>query len=114
MGLTPAGGVTICEDNQGCMKLAANTHSHGRTKHIDVRHHFVRELVSEKIVILKYIQSKKNISDILTKVMAGKLYTLLAALQNCHSFLGCWVRRFAMVHRLGVALRVVCTFCRGL
>ena len=38
-----------------------------RTKHIDVRYHFIKNLVETKVIDLKYIKSKDNIADIFTK-----------------------------------------------
>ena len=41
-----AGGPTpMFEDNQGCEALATNTMATAKTKHIDIRHNFVRDLV---------------------------------------------------------------------
>ena len=37
------GAVNVFEDNEGTIKLATNTHANRRTKHIDVKHHLVRD-----------------------------------------------------------------------
>ena len=37
------GAVNVFEDNEGAIKLATNKHASGRTKHIDVKHHLVRD-----------------------------------------------------------------------
>ena len=42
--------VTVFEDNQGAIQLANNPRSSQNSKHIDVRHHFLRELVSGQII----------------------------------------------------------------
>ena len=77
LGFGPTGETTIYEDNQACIKLSENPHALGRTKHIDVRHHFIRELVAQREVKIEYIPSKRNIADIFTKGVTGKLYSLL-------------------------------------
>jgi hypothetical protein len=77
LGFGPTGETIIYEDNQACIKLSENPHAHGRTKHIDVRHHFIRELIAQGEVKIEYVPSKSNIADIFTKGVTGKLYSLL-------------------------------------
>ena len=62
--------VDIHCDNQGAIALAKNPVKHNRTKHIDIRHHYVRELVENDSVILKYVQSDSNLADPFTKPLA--------------------------------------------
>ena len=57
----------IYEDNQGCIALTENPVNHKRTKHIDIRHHFVRERVESGDVALKYVATKDQVADLLTK-----------------------------------------------
>ena len=59
--------VVINEDNQGAIAMAKNPVGHARTKHIDVRYHFVREGVQDGAIILKYVATDEMIVDILTK-----------------------------------------------
>lgn len=47
--------------------MAKNPVGHARTKHIDVRYHFVREGVQDGAIILKYVATDEMIVDILTK-----------------------------------------------
>jgi len=53
--------------NQGAGQLARNPVFHKRTKHVDIRHHFVRELVEEGTISVNYIPTTEMPSDILTK-----------------------------------------------
>lgn len=62
--------VTIYCDNQSAIKLAKNPEFHSRTKHIKLRHHFIRELVESGEIALEYINTKLNIADIMTKGIA--------------------------------------------
>ena len=55
------------EDNQSCIAMAKNPQQHGRSKHIDIKYHFVRELVENKTIKLKYCPTKEMIADFLTK-----------------------------------------------
>lgn len=59
--------VTIFNDNQSAQKLSINPIVHKRSKHIDVRHHFIREAISNGLVSLKYLATNDMIADILTK-----------------------------------------------
>jgi hypothetical protein len=53
--------------NEIATKLAKNPIFHKRSKHIDIRAHFVRELVEEGKLIIKHIVSKDQVADLLTK-----------------------------------------------
>ena len=59
--------IVINEDNQGAIAMAKNPVGHARTKHIDIRYHFVREGVQNGAIILKYVATGEMIADILTK-----------------------------------------------
>jgi hypothetical protein len=57
----------IRDDNTGCIALSKNPINHGRTKHMDVKYHGLRENVLEGNVILEYCPTDKNIADVMTK-----------------------------------------------
>ncbi|XP_046391667.1 secreted RxLR effector protein 161-like [Ischnura elegans] len=59
--------IIIYEDNQGCIKIASNEKFSARTKHIDVRHHFIRDLMKNNVIQLVYCRSEDMIADALTK-----------------------------------------------
>jgi hypothetical protein len=44
------GATTVYEDNEGVVKLANNPMASNRTKHIGIKHHYIRELVDAKTV----------------------------------------------------------------
>ena len=50
--------------------LTKNQTYHARTKHIDVKYHYVREIIEGGDVLLKKINTKDNPSDMLTKVIS--------------------------------------------
>ncbi|GJZ80925.1 retrovirus-related pol polyprotein from transposon TNT 1-94 [Tanacetum coccineum] len=70
--------VLFC-DNQSAIHLAKNPVFHGRTKHIKIRYHYIRELVSEGTLSLKKILGAKNPADMLTKVVTTKKLKLCAS-----------------------------------
>jgi hypothetical protein len=65
--LGSSGATTILSDNQGSIKLSKNPESHRRTKHIDVRYHYIRERVNEGTLLLDYVSTKEMAADVLTK-----------------------------------------------
>ena len=54
-------------DNKSCIKLTENLVFHNRSKHIDMRYHYIQDLVQRKIVNLQYIATSEQVVDILTK-----------------------------------------------
>lgn len=64
----------INEENNGCIHLAKNPIILSRSKHIDIRHHFIREKIESGEVVSKYISSADNIADILTKGIAKEKF----------------------------------------
>ena len=59
--------ILVNMDNVGAIYLASNATSGQRTRHIDVRYHFVRNYVEEGIVKIVFVQSKENDADMFTK-----------------------------------------------
>ncbi|CAB1111969.1 unnamed protein product [Ectocarpus sp. CCAP 1310/34] len=57
----------VFEDNQGAIQLAQNPISNSNSKHIDVRHHFLRELVERKEISVIHVPSPYQRADFLTK-----------------------------------------------
>jgi hypothetical protein len=64
--------MTIYEDNQSTIKLSKNPIQSDKSKHIDVRYHFIREKVEEKKIDVKYIPTTDQVADIFTKSL-GKI-----------------------------------------
>ncbi|KAL6195864.1 hypothetical protein ACLB2K_031481 [Fragaria x ananassa] len=56
-------------DSQSAIHLSKNSVYHPRTKHIDLRYHWIRDVVSKKLLRLKKIHTDKNTSNMLTKVV---------------------------------------------
>ncbi|KAE8883223.1 Retrovirus-related Pol polyprotein from transposon TNT 1-94 [Phytophthora fragariae] len=77
MGTLQRNATTIWEDNQGAIALAQNAGYHGRTKHVDIRHHFIRENVERGTVKVEYVDTKNQLADILTKALGTKTLKFL-------------------------------------
>jgi hypothetical protein len=67
LGFPQTRPIPIYEDNQGCISLIKNATDHARTKHIDIKYHFIRERVENKEVKFMWLPSPDNQADILTK-----------------------------------------------
>jgi hypothetical protein len=72
-GLLEQQYVTLLIDNESALRLSKNPENHRGAKHIDIRHHFLRErVVQEKDIKTIRVDTKDNISDILSKPL-GRL-----------------------------------------
>ena len=69
--------IKIYEDNQGSIALAKNQEFHKRTKHIDIRYHFVREKVEDGQVVLQYISTTDMLADLMTKPITAVQFEVL-------------------------------------
>lgn len=54
-------------DNQETIKMAKNYTSGTKTKHIDIRYHFSRDMISKNLYKIEYIPANAIVADILTK-----------------------------------------------
>uniref|UniRef100_A0AAV1VKE2 Polyprotein n=1 Tax=Peronospora matthiolae TaxID=2874970 RepID=A0AAV1VKE2_9STRA len=69
--MTSDEAIKMYEDNQGSIALAKNPEFHKRTKHIDIRYHFVREKVESGEVVLEYCPTQDMLADMMTKPIAA-------------------------------------------
>ncbi|KAI0997805.1 hypothetical protein K3495_g10381 [Podosphaera aphanis] len=60
----------IFGDNQGAIALIKNPQFHARTKHIGVQHYFVREKTADGSVDIRYINTRDQVADGLTKALS--------------------------------------------
>jgi len=63
------GPIKINSDNQGTITLCKDNKFHARTKHIDIRYHFIWESVSNEKLLLGYVPTHENILDVFTKAL---------------------------------------------
>lgn len=66
--------VRLMCDSQSAIHLAKNQVHHALTKHIDVRYHFVRDVVEEGHISLTKVHTDENPADMLTKVVTGNKF----------------------------------------
>jgi len=61
--------VTLGVDNREAQKLITNSVFHARIKHIDIRHHFVRDAVEKKMISIEHVSTNEMVADVLTKAL---------------------------------------------
>ena len=66
--------IPLAIDNASALKLTKNPEFHGRTKHINIRHHFIRECVERGEVIPEWISGKANPADLFTKALPKTVF----------------------------------------
>jgi hypothetical protein len=57
--------------NQRTTALAKNNKFYARSKHIDIRYHFIREAMSDNNISLTFVPTDENVNDIFTKPLAS-------------------------------------------
>lgn len=61
-------------DNKSAISLTKNPVFHGRSKHIDIKFHYIHELVSSKEIEVELCKSEEQIADILTKPLKADIF----------------------------------------
>ena len=63
----PKQATVLFEDNQSAICMAKKPQYHGRSKHIGIKYHYIRDQVKDGHIELKYCQTEEMIADMLTK-----------------------------------------------
>ncbi|KHM99983.1 Retrovirus-related Pol polyprotein from transposon TNT 1-94, partial [Glycine soja] len=69
--------MTLYCDNMSAINISKNPVQHSRTKHIDIRHHYIRELVDDKVITLEHVDTEEQIADIFTKALDANQFEKL-------------------------------------
>jgi hypothetical protein len=69
--------LTLYCDNMSAINISKNPVQHSKTKHIDIRHHYIRDLVENKIVTLEHVGTKEQVADIFTKALDANQFEKL-------------------------------------
>ena len=77
LGIPTNSSTTIFINNQSAMHFAENPVFYARSKHIDIRHHFVCECLASNKVILNHCASKENVADMFTKPLVKPQFITL-------------------------------------
>ena len=74
MGLKVQTPIKVYVDNVGAMFMSENMTTSQRTRHVDIRYHYVREFVDENFLKIVFVKTENNVSDGFTKNLSGELY----------------------------------------
>jgi hypothetical protein len=61
-------------DNESTIKIAYNPSEHSRTKHIDIRHHFLRDHTIKGDIVISHVGTNDQLADIFTKPLDEKRF----------------------------------------
>ena len=61
--------IQILGDNQASLNLVKNTEYHKQMKHIDIQHHYIRELVQDDYIHMEWVFTKEQLADRFTKAL---------------------------------------------
>ena len=89
VGLPQPTATIVHEDNQGAIALAKNPKDHPRTKHIDVKYHYVREVIQENVINVVYIPTGEMVADTLTKPLPKPGFEKFRTLMGVQKCLNC-------------------------
>ena len=64
----------ILVDNQGALGLIQNPRFHKRTKHIELKYHYIRQVSNQGLITIDYISTREMSADILTKPLPSDLH----------------------------------------
>ena len=65
---------TLFCDNMSTIAMTRNPIFHNRTKQIEIRHHFIRELVDKKEITLQFYRTDEQLADIFTKAISSEKF----------------------------------------
>ena len=74
--------VVYC-DNSNAIDISKNPVQHSKIKHIEIRYHFIRDLVERKIVTLENIPTERQNADIFTKLLDRSKFETLRQVFWC-------------------------------
>lgn len=82
IGDSCSGPTQLFIDNESAIKLVKNSEFHKRTKHIDIRYHYIREKCEEGEIVVRYVATDYQRAGIFTKTLSKDKF------QNLRSYLG--------------------------
>jgi hypothetical protein len=70
--------IQVFEDNMGAIQLASNATTNTKSKHMDIKLHFVREILKQGSICIHHCPTDKNIADLLTKALTNIKFNKMA------------------------------------
>jgi hypothetical protein len=75
LGFAPSRSIKLYGDNQASIAIAHNPVGHTRAKQIDIRFHYLRELVERSVLSIEYVKTTAMLADGLTKPLPPVTFT---------------------------------------
>ena len=72
--------VKMSVDNTGARDLAYNPEHHGRMKHVERRHFYIRDMVEKGELTVPFVRTEDNLADFFTKPLAAKKFLAMRRL----------------------------------
>jgi hypothetical protein len=83
LGVAKKDGSTVLRtDSEGAEALAKNPVNHSRAKHIDIKHHFIRDAILDKVIWIQHVPTDAMTADSLTKALGRQKH------KRCTSLMG--------------------------
>ena len=73
-------------DNSSARQLAYNSVHHQRSKHVDIKYHWIRDMVADHTVKLVHVTTTEQRADFLTKTLPGATCLLSCLMSNMHAW----------------------------
>jgi hypothetical protein len=74
--------ISLLYDNESAIKISYNPCEHSKTKHIDIRHHFLRDHAIKGDIVISYIGTNDQLADIFTNPLDEKRFHELRSKLN--------------------------------
>jgi len=84
---------TIFTDNQAAILISHHPEFHSRTKHIDIAHHFLRDLITDGTLNTIYVNMRENLADLFMKGLPRELHEDLTYRLGVLILAGSWARK---------------------
>lgn len=62
---------------KACIQIASESKESQQIKHIDVKYHFIRNVIQSKIISLKYFETREQLADVMTKGIPSPQFKIL-------------------------------------
>jgi hypothetical protein len=66
--------ISLLYDNESAIKIAYNPCEHSKTKHIDIRHYFLRDHIIKGDIVISHVETNDQLADIFTKPLDEKRF----------------------------------------